>query len=94
MFFRFYLRGMISNFVTELEGTTFQFNTVNAERLQLFQVYVMDQGVRKRFHMQLDMEDDRFKIMDREACPEFCLPLENALHKAILENHHRTQQLQ
>lgn len=34
-------------------------------------------------------EENRFKIMDRAACPESCLPLENALHDAILENHNR-----
>ena len=34
-------------------------------------------------------EENRFKIMDRAACPEFCLPVENALHDAILENHNR-----
>lgn len=85
--FHFYLCGMISNFVTEVEGISFQFNTVNAERLQLFQVYVMEQGVRKRFHMQLDPKDNRFRIMDREACPASCLPLEVALHTAIMENY-------
>ncbi|MVN23000.1 hypothetical protein [Mucilaginibacter arboris] len=62
---------------------------MNSERLQLYQVYVMYEGVKKRFHMQVN-EENRFKIMDRAACPEFCLPLENALHDAILENHNRS----
>jgi len=77
---------MISSFVKEIEGVTFTFNTMNGERLQLFQVYVMDGQVKKRFHMQLN-EENRFKIMDRAACPEFCLSLEGALSDAILENH-------
>jgi len=77
---------MILSFVKEIEGVTFTFNTMNAERLQLFQVYVMDGQVKKRFHMQVN-EQNRFKIMDRPACPEFCFPFEDALHDAILENH-------
>lgn len=32
---------MISTFVKEINGVTFTFNTMNAERLQLYQVYVM-----------------------------------------------------
>ena len=80
---------MISNFVKEIEGLTFELNTMNGERLQLFQVYVLDQEFKKRFHMQLGGEN-RFKIMDRAACPEFFLPLENALHDAIIENHNRS----
>ena len=67
----------------------FTFNTMNAERLQLYQVYVIDQGVKKRFHMQVN-EENRFKITYRAACPEFCFPLEDALHDAILENHNRS----
>jgi hypothetical protein len=77
---------MVSSFVKEIEGVTFTFNTMNVERLQLFQVYVMDNEVKKRFHVQLN-EQTRFKIMDTAACPAFCLALEDTLHDAILENH-------
>lgn len=80
---------MVSNFVKEIEGVTFTFGTMNAERLQLFQVYVMDGQVKKRFHMQMN-EQNRFKIMDHAVCPVFCLMLEDKLHDAILENHART----
>ncbi|RZK40425.1 MAG: hypothetical protein EOO61_06500 [Hymenobacter sp.] len=77
---------MVSSFVREIEGITFTFNSMNAERLQLYQVYVLDNEVKKRFHMQLN-EENRFKIMDHAACPVFCFPLEDVLHDAILENH-------
>jgi hypothetical protein len=77
---------MTANFVREIEGTTFEFNTMNAERLQLFQVYVLEGDVKKRFHMQLNKEN-KFRIMDRAACPESYLHLKGALHDAILENH-------
>lgn len=77
---------MVSSFVKEIEGVTFTFNTMNAERLQLYQVYVLDNEVKKRFHMQMN-EQNRFKIMDHAACPAFCLALEDVLHDAILENH-------
>jgi hypothetical protein len=77
---------MISSFVKEINGVMFTFNTMNAEKLQLYQVYVPYEGVKRRFHMQMNGEN-RFKIMDKTACPEFCFPLEEALHNAILENH-------
>lgn len=85
---------MISNFTAELQGHTFQFNTMSSKTLFLFQVYVPVDSVRKRFHMQRDTNDGRFKIMDRDTCPDFCLPLEAALHEAILENHERMNQAQ
>ncbi|RZK36487.1 MAG: hypothetical protein EOO61_10280 [Hymenobacter sp.] len=78
---------MISNFRAEIEGASFQFNTMSAERLQLFQVYVMDQGVTKRFHVQVDPHDNRFKIALIEACPEPYRHLEDAFHDAIHAHH-------
>ena len=78
---------MISSFVTEIEGVTFELNTMNAERLQLFQVYVIHQGVKKRFHVQMDAGDNRFKIASKDACPEPYQYLEDAFHEAILAHH-------
>lgn len=79
---------MISNFVTEIEGVAFEFNTMNAERLQLFQVYVMDQGLKRRFHMQVNAEENnRFKFAIKDVCPEPYRHLEDAFHDAILAHY-------
>jgi len=53
-------------------------------RLQLFQVYVLYDGKRKRFHMQI-RDAGKFYITDKQACPEIYLPLESTLSDAILK---------
>jgi hypothetical protein len=78
-----YLRRMITNFEIELGGTKFEFHTMNAVNLNLFQVYVLHDNKRTRFHMQLQA-DKVFHITDRDKCPEIYLPLASQLHEAIV----------
>lgn len=75
---------MIGNFEAELEGAKFAFHTMNAQRLQLFQVYVLYEGKKVRFHMQRKGEGD-FYITDIDHCPEPYRNLESPLNAAILE---------
>lgn len=79
---------MIKSFQANVAGTDFEFNTMNVNRLHLYQVYVMDQGQKKRFHMQADASGI-FNITDPMACPEEILPLEFALNEAIYLNNDR-----
>lgn len=74
---------MIGNFEVELEGAKFEFKTMNAKRLQLFQVYVDFEGKKTRFHMQRKGEAD-FYITDKDKVPAPYLPLEPQLNSAIL----------
>lgn len=61
------------------------FNTLNTVKAQAFQVYVMHEGKKFRFHMQLN-SDKEFHITDRSVCPAEYLQLEAALSQAIGEN--------
>lgn len=75
---------MIGNFTTTLDGTEFQFHTMNVQRLQLFQVYVLYEGKKIRFHMQRK-DGGHFYITDIDHCPEPYRPLEEQLGAAILD---------
>lgn len=76
---------MITNFKAEIDGTEFDFRTMNVKKLQLFQVYVMYENKKKRFHMQVN-EQGTFRITDLPSCPETFHPLEQKLSTAILKN--------
>jgi len=51
------------NFNTEIDGLQFEFKTVNIRAWQLFHVYVMINGVKRRFHMTGN--ENGFKITDK-----------------------------
>ncbi|RYY34465.1 MAG: hypothetical protein EOP46_13355 [Sphingobacteriaceae bacterium] len=71
------------NFMVEEDGNTFQFNSMNRRRAQLFQVYVMHEGQQKRFHMQINEESGDFHITDINHCPEMYHKSEKVLSDAI-----------
>jgi hypothetical protein len=73
---------MVGNFITDLSGTTFEFHTMNANRLQLFQVYVQFEGTKRRFHMQRKDKGD-FHITDIDKVPPPYRELESELNAAI-----------
>lgn len=75
---------MIGTFEVELDGAKFEFHTMNTQRLQLFQVYVLHDGKNARFHMQRKGEGD-FYITDIDHCPEPYRGLELPLNAAILK---------
>jgi len=74
---------MITNFKKDIAGIEFEFNPMNILRLQLFQIYVMHEGKRERFHMQIN-DEGVFKITDQINCPEEYRTYEAALSEAIL----------
>jgi hypothetical protein len=75
---------MISHFTATINDTEFRFHTVNVKRLQLFQVYVMHEGKKVRFHVQRKGEGE-FYITDKEHCPEPYRGLEPEFNKAIFD---------
>jgi hypothetical protein len=79
-----YLSAMTNNFKIDFEGTDFEFFSMNRWKLQLYQVYVLYDGKRKRFHMQLN-EEGKFYITDKQTCPQIYLHLEDTLGDAILK---------
>jgi len=76
---------MIGNFNVVLEGTEFEFKTMNAVRLQLFLLYVPFEGKKQRFHMQRRGEGD-FYITDPDKVPPPYKHMEAQLNKAIFDN--------
>jgi hypothetical protein len=80
-----YLCRMISNFKAVVGEQEFTFHTMNSVRLQAFQVYVMHDGKKSRFHLQLNGQGVFF-ITDITACPEPYRGLETALSEAVLAN--------
>jgi hypothetical protein len=72
------------NFTKEIAGTVFEFKTMHTKKLQAFQVYVLDGGIRKRFHLQIDPNNE-FRITDPQSAPDGILPLEKDLSYAIFE---------
>ena len=74
---------MVGNFIKELNGVVFEFNTMNVNRLQLFQVYVNFEGKKQRFHMQRKDKGD-FYITDMDKVPASFRQLEADLNSAIL----------
>jgi len=74
---------MITNFTTVIDNIQFEFQTMNVRKLQLFQVYVMHEGKRIRFHMQVTGNGE-FVITDKYHCPEIYVGLEKTLSERIL----------
>lgn len=74
---------MIGNFNASIENVQFEFHTMNVQRLQLFQVYVLHEGKKVRFHMQRKGEGE-FYITDPDKVPEPYKGLQAALNEAIL----------
>lgn len=74
---------MIGNFTQELNGTVFEFHTMNVNRLQLFQVYVRYENKKHRFHMQRRDKGD-FYITDMDKVPPPYRELGPELNAAIL----------
>ena len=75
---------MITNFNIELDGVNFEFVTMNRVRLHLYQVYVLHDGKKIRFHMQLEA-DGKFRVADKPACPTSYHHLEDTMSDAILK---------
>jgi hypothetical protein len=75
---------MITNFTIELSGAKFEFINMNRVRLQLFQVYVMHEDRKARFHMQIN-EAGTFYITDKPVCPAIYHDLESTFSDAILK---------
>jgi hypothetical protein len=73
----------MKNFKVEAEGAEFEFVSMHAREVKLFQVYVMNNGVRHRFHMQITEAGD-FKMTDKDKCPEQYQQAEPLLSKAIM----------
>ena len=75
---------MTTNFKIDLIEGSFEFITMNRVTLQLFQVYVMHENKRCRFHMQLN-DSGVFYITNKQVCPEIFYGLESTLSDAILK---------
>jgi hypothetical protein len=75
---------MTNNFKIDFNGAEFEFHTMNNIKLQLFQVYVLHEGKRVRFHMQVNNEGV-FYITDLSSCPQIHHCLEHTLSDAILK---------
>ena len=63
----FSFAAMIGNFTTQVGGIEFEFLTQHVIKLHGFQVYVMNDGVKVRFHMQINSEGTFF-ITDPGSC--------------------------
>ncbi|MDT3401298.1 hypothetical protein [Mucilaginibacter terrae] len=55
---------------------------MNIQRMHLFQVYVVHEGRKVRFHMQAD-PNGNFRITDPASCPEIYHRTEEQLNNAI-----------
>ncbi|MBB6107702.1 hypothetical protein SAMN05421821_101382 [Mucilaginibacter lappiensis] len=75
---------MTTNFKIDFDDAEFEFVSMNRVRLQLFQVYVLHEGKKQRFHMQIN-DQAAFYITDMQVCPEVYRSLENTLSDAILK---------
>ncbi|NCD71702.1 hypothetical protein [Mucilaginibacter agri] len=74
---------MTNNFKIQLDDAEFEFYTMQIRKLLNFQVYVMAEGVKHRFHMQLS--GDTFVITDPTRCPQQYRHLESTMSDAILK---------
>jgi hypothetical protein len=72
---------MITNFNIELSNTSFEFITMNRVWLQLYQVHVLNEGKKARFHMQIN-DKDHFVIVDKASCPDQFQNLETTFSDA------------
>ncbi|WP_179414262.1 hypothetical protein HDF19_15970 [Mucilaginibacter sp. E4BP6] len=74
---------MIGNFTAEAGVITFEFFTQHTVNLHGFQVYVLHEQKKIRFHMQVK-NSSTFYITYPQACPAALLPLEALLSQAIM----------
>jgi len=70
------------NFKVEAEGAEFEFISMHVREAKAFQVYVMNDGVKRRFHMQRNDEGE-FYITNKDHCPTQYHKAEELLSKAI-----------
>lgn len=82
---------MITKFTKDIAGIEFEFNPMNILRLQLFQIYVMYNDQRCRFHMQIN-DEGVFKITDPSNCPEEYRTYEAAMSEVILASETTTKE--
>jgi hypothetical protein len=76
---------MIRSFNAQVGGVEFEFLTQHVIKLHGFQVYVMHDGQKRRFHMQVNAEG-KFFITDPAACPKEYLPFEISFSDTILSS--------
>jgi len=81
---------MIRNFNTQVGGVEFEFMTQHVIKLHGFQVYVMHEAVKIRFHMQVNKKGN-FLITDRNSCPAPYLEFEPYLSEAILNSQKKAE---
>lgn len=72
----------MKNFKVEAEGAEFEFISMHVREAKLFQVYVMHEGKRHRFHMQRN-DEGGFYITNKDHCPTEYRKAEDLLSKAI-----------
>jgi len=70
------------NFKVEAEGAEFEFISMHVREAKAFQVYVMYDDVKRRFHMQRNDEGE-FYITNHDHCPSVYHKAEELLSKAI-----------
>lgn len=70
------------NFKVEAEGAEFEFISMHVREAKAFQVYVLYDGVKRRFHMQRNDEGE-FYITNKDHCPAVYHKAEELLSKAI-----------
>ncbi|NHA03319.1 hypothetical protein G7092_05920 [Mucilaginibacter sp. HC2] len=75
---------MTTNFKIDFNDAEFEFISMNRVKLQLFQVYVLHEGKKQRFHMQVN-EQGTFYITDMPVCPPIYRSLESTFNDAILK---------
>ncbi|WP_153798465.1 hypothetical protein [Foetidibacter luteolus] len=73
------------NFTIEIKGQNFEFKTMNIREWKLFQVYVVVDGIKRRFHMAGDKTG--FRITDSF---DSIAALENTLSTAIVTEINKT----
>jgi len=73
---------MDSAFAIEIDNTRFNFISMNAQKAQLFQVYVDYQGQKRRFHFKEDGKG-AFVFAMREDCPVDILRYETELSERV-----------
>ena len=81
---------MIQNFNTQVGGVEFEFLTQHVIKFHGFQVYVLHDGAKVRFHMQVNA-NGQFKITDRNSCPKDYLAFEPYLSEAILNSQKKSE---
>jgi len=84
---------MVTSFRTVIpvdgNDVEFNFHTMNVKKVQLFQVYVMHDGKKHRFHVQVN-DQGAFEITDPNACPEPCRGMSYEFSDVILKRFEKT----